>query len=122
MKKLFILVYFRDEQLPFHHFRSQRTNKNVLWQKLSDLGSKYIQVAGGMGVNIKAPELNISFFKTTFEHGFDFTNKLKLSIVFDFPLVDSVYSLQFRDEGIDVVKMIRRLIGDFLNELTNVFV
>ncbi len=75
-----------------------------------------------MRVNIKAPELRISFFKITFEHGFDFASKLKLNKMFDFSLVDSVYVLQFRDEGIDIVKMIRRFIGEFLNELTDGFV
>ena len=64
----------------------------------------------------------MSFFKITFEHGLDFTNKLKLNKMFDFSLVDSVYVLQFRDDSIDVVKMMRRFMGEFLNELTDGFV
>ncbi len=75
-----------------------------------------------MGVKIKAPELDISFFKVTSEHSFDFIDELKLSIMCDLSLVDSVYVLQFRNEGFDVVKMIGRVIGEFLNEFTDVFV
>ncbi len=75
-----------------------------------------------MGVKIEAPELHIIFFKVTFEHSFDFIDELKLSIMCDLSLVDSLYVLQFRNEGLDVVKMIGRLIDEFLNEFTDVFV